>query len=134
MRPHTVFLHDAQELDDDLGAGSDQNLALAGLLGVVDALESVIEDGCFDHVGGVWFVRFSSRVIRGLEVSVVKCVLVFRSLEQKECPTKGSSARVAKDERIQSHVPWKCYIPGERRIAHLRLAEEVRNVDIPLDL
>lgn len=69
----TVFLHDAQELDDDLGAGSDEDLTLASLLGVVDALESVIEDGSLDHFGGsVW--RFSSRVKQGLEVSARRVV------------------------------------------------------------
>lgn len=65
---HTVLLHDAQELDDDLGAGSDEDLTFAGLLGIVDALKSVIEDGSLDHFGG-GVLRFSSRVKRGLEVS-----------------------------------------------------------------
>jgi hypothetical protein len=64
----TVLLHDAQKLDDDLGAGSDENLTLAGLLGIVNALESVVEDGCLDHFDGS-VMRFSSREIRGLEVS-----------------------------------------------------------------
>lgn len=69
----TVFLHDAQELDDDLGAGADEDLTLASLLGVVDALESIIEDGGLDHFGGsVW--RFSSRVEQGLEVSAGRVV------------------------------------------------------------
>ena len=45
----TVLLHDRQELDDDLGAGSDHDLALAGLLGVVDALESIVENRGADH-------------------------------------------------------------------------------------
>ena len=47
-----MLLHDAQELDDDLGAGSDEDLTLAGLLGIVDALKSVVEDRGLDHVGG----------------------------------------------------------------------------------
>lgn len=64
----TVLLHDAQELDDDLGAGSDEDLTLASLLGIVDALESVVEDGSLDHFDGS-VMRFSSREIRGLEVS-----------------------------------------------------------------
>lgn len=54
-----VLLHDLQELGDDLGAGADHDLALAGLLGVVDALESIVEDGSLDHFGG--WGRFSSR-------------------------------------------------------------------------
>ena len=56
----TVTLHDSEELDDDLGARSDQDLALAGLLGVVDAVEGIVEDGGADHGGGL-SGRFSSR-------------------------------------------------------------------------
>ena len=47
-----MLLHDLEELDDDLGRRPDQDLALASLLGVVDALKSVIEDGGSDHFGG----------------------------------------------------------------------------------
>jgi hypothetical protein len=66
----TMFLHDREEFDDDLGAGSDHDLTLAGLFGIVDALESVVEDGGLDHGGGIaGTMRFSSRVDRGLEVS-----------------------------------------------------------------
>jgi hypothetical protein len=54
-----VFLHDRQEFDDDLGAGSDHDLALASFLGIVDGLERIIENGCLDHFGGVG-MRFSS--------------------------------------------------------------------------
>lgn len=66
-----MLLHDTQELDDDLGAGSDEDLTLACLFGIVDALESVIEDGSLDHFDGWWLRRwrFSSRVGQGLEVS-----------------------------------------------------------------
>ena len=39
-----VLLHRLQEFDDDLRARSDQNLALAALLGVRDGLEAVRED------------------------------------------------------------------------------------------
>ena len=56
---HTVSLHDGQELDDDLGARSDDDLALAGLLGVVDGVKRIVEDGSLDHFGGV--ARFSDR-------------------------------------------------------------------------
>lgn len=49
----TMLLHDRQELDDDLGARSDQDLTLASLFGVVDALESVVENGGLDHFGGM---------------------------------------------------------------------------------
>lgn len=48
-----MLLHDLQELDNDLGRRSDQDLTLAGLLGVVDALESIVENGSADHLDGV---------------------------------------------------------------------------------
>lgn len=41
---HTVLLHDTKELDDDLGAWSDENLTLSGLLSVVDGVERIVED------------------------------------------------------------------------------------------
>jgi hypothetical protein len=56
----TVTLHDLEELDDDLGARADQDLALAGLLGVVDVVEGIVENGSADHLGGIE-KRFSSR-------------------------------------------------------------------------
>jgi hypothetical protein len=56
----TVLLHDRQELDDNLGAGSDHDLALASLLGVVDGLERIVEHGCLDHFSGCGGTRFSS--------------------------------------------------------------------------
>ena len=62
----TMFLHDAEELDDNFGAWSDQTLTLASLLGIVDALEGVIEDRGSDHGGGLWGLRFSSRVNKDL--------------------------------------------------------------------
>jgi len=49
---HTVLLHDLQELDNDLGGRADHDLALAGLLGVVEAVERIVEDGGADHFGG----------------------------------------------------------------------------------
>ena len=49
----TVLLHDAKELDNDLGAWSDQDLTLAGLLGVVDGVERIVENGSLDHFGGL---------------------------------------------------------------------------------
>lgn len=48
-----MLLHDLEELDDDLGGRADQDLALAGLLGVVDAVEGIVKDGSADHFGGV---------------------------------------------------------------------------------
>lgn len=57
---HTVTLHNLEELNDDLGGRSDQDLALASLLGVVDGVERIVENGSADHFGGV-LRRFSSR-------------------------------------------------------------------------
>jgi hypothetical protein len=44
-----VLLHQRQELDDDLGRRTDQDLALATLLSVVDVVEAVVQDGDADH-------------------------------------------------------------------------------------
>jgi len=46
----TVLLHDRKELDDDLGGRTDKNLTLSTLLGVVDVVQSIVEDGDTDHV------------------------------------------------------------------------------------
>jgi hypothetical protein len=48
-----VLLHDAQKFDNDLRAGSNEDLALAGLLGVVDSVEGIVQDTGFDHYSGV---------------------------------------------------------------------------------
>lgn len=63
---HTVTLHDSKELDDDLGRRTDHDLALASLLGVVDGVERIVEDGSLDHFDGV-IGRFS--VAEATEVS-----------------------------------------------------------------
>ena len=47
-----MTLHDSQELDNDLGRRTDHDLALAGLLGVVDSIEAIVENGSLDHFGG----------------------------------------------------------------------------------
>jgi hypothetical protein len=105
----TVLLHDVQETDDDLGGRTDQDLALAGLLGVVDGVKRIVEDGGL-HVDG-FFVRRS------------RDMLAFKSLpERKECPsgshngwrTEGSSARPswtqrcrgARSEQTTIAAPW----------------------------
>jgi len=126
-----VLLHDRQEFDDDLGAGSNHDLTLAGLLGIVDALEGIVKDGGSDHLGGIEGSRFSSRENEDLRCLSRK-LLVSSSLEQEECPFKGSSARVAKDERIRIARPENATIQARIRIAHLRPAEERMKVDIPL--
>lgn len=48
-----MLLHDLEELDNDLGGRTDQDLTLARLLGVVDALESIVENGSADHLCGI---------------------------------------------------------------------------------
>ena len=63
-----MLLHDTQELDDDLGARSDEDLTLSSLLGVVERVESVVKNGSADHLGGS-SGRFSNR-FRGNEVSI----------------------------------------------------------------
>ena len=45
-----MLLHDAQELDDDLGRRTDKNLALATSLGIDNAVEAVVEDGNANHL------------------------------------------------------------------------------------
>lgn len=57
----TVLLHDSKELDDDLGGRTDENLALASLLGVVHGVKRIVEDGGLDHFGGLVESRFSNR-------------------------------------------------------------------------
>jgi hypothetical protein len=41
---HTVLLHHTKELDNNLGARSDENLALSSLLCIVDGVERIVED------------------------------------------------------------------------------------------
>lgn len=77
-----MLLHHTEELDDDLGGWSDQDLSLSRLLGVVDGIERIVEDGCLNHFGGR---RFSNRVIES-EVSVGGVVLAFMGSEHGECP------------------------------------------------
>lgn len=55
----TVLLHDREELDNDLGRRTDQDLALAALLGVVDGVKGIVEDGSLDHFCGCR-ARFSN--------------------------------------------------------------------------
>jgi hypothetical protein len=47
----TVLLHNLQKLDDDLGGGTDDNLALAAALSVGDVHQGVVEDRNHDHFG-----------------------------------------------------------------------------------
>lgn len=61
-RKLTVLLHDAEELDNDLGGRTDQDLALAALLGVVDGVERIVEDGSLDHFEGLAMEILKRRV------------------------------------------------------------------------
>jgi hypothetical protein len=86
-----VALHNLEELGDDLGRRSDQDLALASLLGVVDGVERIVEDGSADHFGGVLDkILKSGREMRYL----TRSMLAFQRLpERGECPQQ-SIARV----------------------------------------
>jgi hypothetical protein len=46
----TVLLHDGQELNDDLGRRTDENLSLTTAFGVVDVVQTIVQDGDSDHV------------------------------------------------------------------------------------
>ena len=48
-----MLLHDGQELDNDLGTGSNQDLTLASLLGIVDCVQAIVQNGG-SHVVGLW--------------------------------------------------------------------------------
>lgn len=50
-RTLTVLLHDGEHLDNHLGAGADQHLALSAALGVDNVVEAVVKDGDADHCG-----------------------------------------------------------------------------------
>ena len=59
-----MLLHHAEELDNNLRARADEDLTLPSLLGVVDGIERIVKDGCFDHFGGLCgfgVARFSDR-------------------------------------------------------------------------
>lgn len=47
-----MFLHAVKEFHNDFRAWTDEHLALARFLGVVDSIERIVKNACFDHVGG----------------------------------------------------------------------------------
>jgi len=57
-----VLLHQGQELDNDLGGRTDQDLALATLLSVVDVVEAVVQDGDADHFDKCCYIRCTNKV------------------------------------------------------------------------
>ena len=46
-----VFLHDSQELDENLGGGSEEDLLLAFPFSIDDGFKGISEDINFDHCG-----------------------------------------------------------------------------------
>lgn len=44
-----MLLHDVEELDGDLGGRTDQDLALAHAVGVVDAVHGIGQNACSNH-------------------------------------------------------------------------------------
>ena len=113
MCGRTVLLHDTQELGDDFGAGSDHDLALACLLGVVDALQRIVEDRGADHGRGIEGpMRFSSRGIEDLRYLQD----IYVSLQKPRAgrvPNQGFFSSCRKRRRYQSGHRWQCYKPRE---------------------
>lgn len=60
LRDASALLHDLQNLEDDLGGRAEKDLALARLLGVVDALKSGRSERLFEPSGRE-FLSTSSR-------------------------------------------------------------------------
>jgi len=114
-----MLLHNLQELDNDLRARSDQALALAGLLGVVDGLERIVEDGGLDHDGGCREI-LSSAMFAGDEVSVncggSHCVSLQEASSAKSALREEGVFSPCRGERRVSS-------PRVETIASLRLAE-----------
>lgn len=81
-----VTLHDLEELDDDLGARSDQDLTLASLLGIVDGVESIVENGSADHFGGVVGTEILKSNLEMRYLPMGENMLASRGREQEECP------------------------------------------------
>ena len=54
-----MFLHDAQEFDDDFRTGSDEDLAFPSFLCIVDGIQRIVQDAGLDHGGRL--LRFSTR-------------------------------------------------------------------------
>jgi hypothetical protein len=138
-----VLLHDSQELDDDLGGRADHDLALAGLLGVVDGIEAVVEHGSLDHFGGCWR-RFSMAFERLRYLR--KVVISLQMPERGECPQcadlrvlqlvsqrRSSVAFILADGRdcfswlSEGHsMPMKTYLEKVRVVGEREWSVEVR--------
>lgn len=120
----TVLLHDLEELNDDLGGWADHNLALAGLLGVVDGIERIVEDGSLDHFGG----RFSGREGVRREVSEGGCHV------SGPCPSGARRVCFWEDHEkaffSSSHPRQSGVVAGTAAIAFLVAPLQVRNTSI----
>ena len=81
MFSRTVLLHAMQEFNNDLGAGSNEHLALARFFSVIDGIQCIIENTCFDHIGEC---EILNSVVRG-EVSD-RATRTMLARERKECP------------------------------------------------
>ena len=104
-KKRTVLLHDLEELDNDLGGRTDQDLTLAGLLGVVDAVEGIVENGSADHLDGCFEEILKSGM--GSEVSDSQNVSLrgpvsMESALMVSVPVEGSSAQMFCRERSVS--------------------------------
>lgn len=72
--PRTMALHDGQEFHDNLGARANEYLAFAGSVGVVDWVQSIVQDtgarhGEADSSGlrgdaeGIWKVEMAQAIM-----------------------------------------------------------------------
>lgn len=93
-----MLLHNAQELYDDFRAGADEHLAFPSFLSVVDGVERIIKNTCFDH-GDNW--RFSTRwwEVRYL-MRPEKFHVSLGVSSRKSALDKGSSAHAARGMAI----------------------------------
>lgn len=81
-----MALHHLQEFDDDLAARADEDLALATLLGVVDGIERIVEDGGLNHDGGIGGREILKALKMRLEVSAWANVSLQEPFERKRVP------------------------------------------------
>lgn len=103
---HTVLLHDSKELDNDLGARADEHLALAGLLSIVDALQSIVENRCADHVGGCGRCLFKQSFVSqgGSEAWRVPF-----DAKEKNSSKKGSARSVLRRAAYHQYASFHAY-------------------------
>ena len=68
----TMLLHHPQELDNHLRAWANEDLTLAGLLGVVDGIERIVEDGGLRHIDEILKARLWREVSKSQVWSAFK--------------------------------------------------------------